>query len=148
MPDTALPGFTHPHAQRLAAFWTHLRLTVTLEQKDQVGLAYLSHVLAFGDDVAERLTREADLEIQHQVGRRQGGWQSDPYTPDLKAFWERVREIFPGTYSQEDISFLVEKGGLEGVFEFLWQLEPWPLDPDLHRSSVLWKLMLNALAYK
>ena len=107
-------------AQRLSDLWFSQQKTATVEQKDAVGLAYISKVLGLGDDAAQRFARD-DRNVYHQVGMRQGG--ADHYTPDLAGFWAKMREFFPGTYTDEDISFLVEKGGVGATWHFLWRLE-------------------------
>ena len=138
---------TNPHqykderSQRLSDLWFSQRETATVEQKNEVGLAYISKVLGLGDDTARRYAR-GDRNIYHQVGMRQGG--AENYTSDLAGFWARVQTLFPGIYSDEDISFLVAQGGVEATWHLQWQLEI----PLAEESPVLRALSINAHAYK
>ncbi len=140
-PKTNPHRYNNERAQRLSDLWFSQQATATVEQKNEVGLAYISKVLGLGDDVAQRFA-QGDQIVYDQVGMRQGG--ADVYTPDLKGFWARVQEIFPGIYSDEDISFLVERGGVEATWHFQWQLEI----PLAEESPVLQALSINAHAYK
>jgi hypothetical protein len=140
-PEKNLSKYKNKHAQRLSDFWFSQRKSATVEQKNKVGLAYISKVLGLGDDVAQLFT-EKDQDVYHRVGMRQGGVEA--YTPDLVGFWAKVRELFPEAYGDKDMRFLVEYGGIEAVREFLFQLEV-PLAED---SPILKDLSANAHAYK
>jgi len=138
---------TNPHQfkdecfQRFSDLWFSQRETATVEQKNAVGLAHISKVLGLGDDVAQRFAR-GDQNACHQVGMRQGG--VDHYMSDLESFWAKMRELFPGTYTNEDIFFLVKQGGVGAALHFQWQLEI----PLAEESPVLRALSINAHAYK
>jgi len=127
--------------QRLSDFWFSQRETATVEQKNGVGLAYISNVLELGDAAAQRFAL-GDQSVYHQVGMRQGGAES--CKPDLKSFWTKIQELFPGAYTDEDIFFLVEQGGVETIWHFQWQLEI----PLAEESPILKALSINAHAYK
>ena len=129
------------HVQQLSDLWFSQRATATVEQKNKVGLAYISKVLGLGDNAARRFA-QGDMNIIHQVGMRQGG--AENYNPDLAGFWTRVQEILPEIHSNEDISFLVERGGVQATWHFLWQLEI----PLAEESPVLKALSINAHVYK
>ena len=132
--------YSDERAQRFSDLWLSQRETATVEQKNEVGLVYISKVLGFGDDVAQRFAR-GDSDAYHQVGMRQGG--ADSYTPDLVGFWEKVRELFPGTYTDEDISFLTQQCCV-ATWHLMWQLEI----PLAEESPVLQALSTNAHSYK
>lgn len=140
-PKRNLLRYRDEHMQRLSDLWFSQRATAAVEQKNAVGLAYISHVLGLGDDAARRFA-EGDRNVDHQVGLRHAG--SERYTADLEKFWAQVREIFPGVYTDDDVSFLVEHGGVEATWSFQGQLEI-PLAED---SPVLRALLVNAHAYK
>ena len=129
------------HAQWLSDIWFSQRETATIEQKNEVGLAYISKVLGLGDNIAQRFA-QGNESAYCLVGMRQGGAES--YTPDFEGFWARVRELFPGVYSDEDISLLTEQGGVEAAWHFQWQLEI----PLAEKSPVLRALAINAHIYK
>jgi len=103
------------HAQQLSDTWFSQRGTATIEQKNQVGLAYISKVLGLGDHVAQRFA-QGNENAESLVGMRQGG--AEAYTPDFESFWMRVRKIFPGVYSDEDISFFRRRGWRRGNMAF------------------------------
>lgn len=156
-------------AQHFSDTWLRQGSTATAEQKDGVGLAYISKILGLGDEAAQQFARRvaghdadpqafcrvgrayilkilglgarSESDIYHRVGMRQGGAES--YDSDLEAFWEEVQSIFPDSYSEADITFLVEQGGKEATTHLLWQLE-WPLA----NSPVLRALSINAHGYK
>lgn len=133
--------FDDERAQRLSDLWFSQRETATVEQKDKVGLLYISRVLNLGDEVAKRFA-EGDHAVYNQVGLREGGAIS--YQPDLQGFWSEMCEVFPNTYSEEDINFLVEQGGVKAAWHLQWQLEI----PLAEESPVLRSLAVNAHAYK
>lgn len=139
---------TNPHryederAQRLSDLWFSQRETATVEQKDKVGLAFISHALGLGDGIAKRFA-ESDTGVYHEVGMQQAhGCQGS--NTNLLGFWERVREIFPGAYSDGDITYLSQKSGVEVAFHLLWQLEI----PLAEESPILRSLARNTHAYK
>jgi len=129
------------HAQWLSDIWFSQRKTATIEQKDEVGLAYISKVLGLGDNIAQRFA-QGDETADYLVGIRQGG--AETYMPDFDGFWARVRKLFPGIYSDEDISLLTEQGGVEATWHLQWQLEI----PLAEKSPVLRALAINAHIYK
>lgn len=117
--------------------WASLK--ASLEQRDEIGLAYISMILALGEESARRFS-EGDVGAYHQVGLRQGCVID--YRPDLGGYWHRVNNIFPGLHNGEDIEFLVE-GKEAAVRVFQWQIAP------MGRGSlVLRRLWVNAHAYK
>lgn len=140
-PKTNLRQYNDERTQSFSDLWFSQRATATVEQKNKIGLAYISKVLGLGDDVAWRFA-QGDQGAYHQVGMRQGGGEN--YAPDLAGFWTRVQEIFPGIYNGDDISFLVEQGGVEATWHFQWQLEI----PLAEESPVLKALSVNAHVYK
>lgn len=129
-----------PRLQRFSDLWFSQQRTASVDQKDRVGIAYISNILVLGDEVARRFA-EGDHDVYDRVGRRQGGLER--FKPDLYGFWRKMGEIFPGIYTEEEVVFLVQEGmGIASLFK--WQLEI-PLAED---SSLLERLVHNAHAYK
>jgi len=127
-----------PRAQRLYNIWFSQCSTATVEQKDKVGLAYIIQYLGFDEQTAQAFT-SGDGSARHAIGMKQSNL---PYT-NLAEFWNRIREIFPNTYTDEDIAFLTE-GGPAAICTFLNSIEiamAWD-------SEVLKALAINAHAYK
>jgi hypothetical protein len=127
-------------AQRFSDLWFSQRETATVKQKDKVGLVFISKVLGLGDEIAQRFAR-GDREVYRMVGEKQSALPTDI---DFSDFWQEIREIFPNTYTDEDIDFLVKKGGIDAVLYFLWQLEL----SLAEESQILRSLWINAHVYK
>lgn len=131
--------FDDPRAQRFSDLWFSQRRTATIEQKDQVGFAYIRDVLQLEEEVAARFATN-DWGAWAEVGLKQSGIPP----VDTTNFWARVREIFPDTYGDEDIKFLTQKGRIMAVSHLLEQLEVQLAE----ESPVLHALAVNAHAYK
>lgn len=131
--------FKDRNAQRLSDLWFSQRKTASTDQKDKVGLAYISDVLGLGEEIARGFA-EGDERAFHAVGMKQAAI----HPADTSKFWEKVRQIFPEIYAEEDIKFLIRDGNIGAVLHFLWQIEV----PLAEESSVLHQLSINAHAYK
>lgn len=138
-PKTNLNKFKDPLAQRLSDLWFNQMSSASVEQKDRVGLAYISKFLGLGEEVARKFTEE-DPDAWHQVGLKQS---AVPQT-DATDFWREVSQIFPDTYSEDDIGFLIKDGGVAGVLQYIGQLEI----PLAWESPILRSLSINAHSYK
>lgn len=132
--------FNDPRTQKFSDLWFLQRETATVEQKDRVGLAYISKVLGLGSEVARRFAR-GDREANHQVGIKQSGV---PLKTGTSAFWQEMREVFPDVYTDEDAVLLTSEHGIFAVSHFIWQLEI----SFAETSPVLHDLSINAHAYK
>ncbi|KPJ71349.1 hypothetical protein AMJ50_02565 [Parcubacteria bacterium DG_74_3] len=132
--------FEDKRAQHFSDLWFSQRKTATVKQKDKVGLAFISKVLGLGDEIAQGFAR-GDREAHLAVGERQSAL---PTNIDLSDFWQEAKEIFPNTYTNEDMAFLAKKGGIDAVLCFLWQLEV----PLAEESPILRSLSINAHIYK
>lgn len=82
--------------------WFFKRKTSTLDQKDAVGMAYIEFALGLGNEVAEKF-KNKDIEAYELVKKTQA---DPPEDIDLRPFWKEIQKIFPGIYSDIDISFL------------------------------------------
>lgn len=132
--------FEDERAQRFSDLWFSQRKIAAVEQKDKVGLAYISKVLGLGDEVVQRFA-QGDRHAYHKVGMKQS---AIPTGTDTSEFWKEVGTIFSNVYTDGDIDFLVKEGGIAAVLHFLWQLEV----PLAEESPVLGALAVNAHAYK
>jgi len=132
--------FEEERAQHFSDLWFSQRKTAAVEQKDRVGLAFISKVLGLGDEIAQRFA-QGDRGAYPIVGEKQSAL---PTNIDFSDFWREVREIFPGDYTDEDIDFLAKKGDIDAALHFLWQLEL----PLAEESPILRSLSINAHAYK
>jgi len=132
--------FPDPRAQRLSDLWFSQRENTTVEQKNKVGLVFISKFLGLGDETAQRFTQN-DSAAYHEVGMKQA---AIPVDADTQGFWQEVREIFPTSYQNNDIAFLADECGIQGVLHFLWQIET----PLAEQSPILRMLAQNAHVYK
>ena len=75
--------FKDKRAQYFSDLWFSQRKTATVEQKNRVGLAYISKALGLGDEIAQKFA-QGDYQAYHIVGTT----QSELPTIDFFAFWE------------------------------------------------------------
>jgi len=129
-----------PIAQTLSDRWFLLRDSATVDQKNEVGIAYISKLLGLGDEVARRFA-QGGHGAYHEVGMKQA---AVPHDSDVTAFWQEMQNIFPNLHTEGEMRFLVGLCGIEGVFHFLWQIE----EPLKEESPVLRALSINAHVYK
>lgn len=132
--------FEDEREQRLSDLWFSQMTTASIGQKGRVGLAFIAKFLGLGDDVAEKFAK-GDDRAYHAVGLKQSAITS---ATDTSQFWEEIQRVFPEDYSDEDIEFLIRKGGVSAVLHLLWQLEI----PLAEESPVLRSLARNAHAYR
>lgn len=144
MPQVTVGHFNDPRAQQFVDMWVSRSETATSEHKDRVGVAYISHVMGLGDEIAERFA-QYDGSVWGRVGLRQSWSPDDPFERDLRGFWENINEIFPGLHTEEDIAYLVDPGEWFAAFEFLFEMSRFDVGA---LSSVLQRLLTNAHAYK
>lgn len=132
--------FEDQRAQRLSDQWFSSSKSTSVEQKDRIGKAYISKYLGLGDDTARQFM-EGDENAWHAVGMKQAGIPEDA---DASAFWQEVQSISPGIHTKEDVEFLINESGVDGVFYFLDQIDP----IGRTESPVMRKLNVNADVYK
>lgn len=130
-------------AEMLTLWWRHLREQIPAATKDQIGMEYLMKVLRVDEETALAFV-ERDLLASQVVGMRQAG--VDKYEPDLEDFWRTAKKLIPEVFtSEEELQFLVEKGGATAVNTLLCELQGHPLSTE---SEVLGRISINAHTYK
>ena len=139
-PKSNLCSFEDKRAQLFSDLWFSQRKTATVEQKDKVGLVFISKALDLGDEIAQKFA-QGDHGTYRAVGEKQS---AIPTNTDLSGFWQKVKEIFPGVYTNEDMSFLIKEGGIDAVLHFVRQIEVTLAE----ESPILRSLATNAHAYK
>lgn len=129
-----------PKIRYFSDLWFFQRTTARIEQKEQVGLAYISKYLGLNDKVARAFvskTKEgrrayyaigiARLQMRktNPFFFRKSTARNHPkyFRPNIAEFWQKVREIFPDSYRKEDIEFLSELSFM-AVENFMLYLEP------------------------
>ncbi len=129
-------------AEYFLEFWPKQTLKSTREQKDQLGVSYMKHVLGLDDKTIKAFLND-DNKSHSLVGNKQAN--TIQTKNDYESFWKDVSEIFEGDYSEDDVKFLSEQKkdcviSMLNTFNF-----------DLtvtNYSPVLEKLSINAHAYK
>ena len=140
-PEQNLMNLNDERAQQLSNLWWSQGKKAKVGQKNKVGIAYMSRILGIDSEVVRRFIKGDDYEAWRAVGMKQSGVPSDT---DSSEFWNEVQNIFPGLHNESDRKFLIEEGGVVGIFHFMFQL-----DPILNEESpVMRKLNSNAHAYK
>jgi hypothetical protein len=124
-------------AQLFSYMWSAQCASATIDEKNRIGIAYVTHFLGLGEETAKRFA-QGDFDACHEVGMKQGGLK--PSEDNLRDFWEEMRKLFPSSYTNEDIEYLVHGGGISAVLHFLFQLGG--------TSPVLHALLVNAHVYK
>jgi len=123
---------------RFLKLWDYQKRTATVEQKNQIGMLYLLHVLKVDEKTARDFINE-DEKAYHKVGMKQSAM---PWDTNRK-FWEEVSKIFPRAYTEEDIEWLSANGAMGPITLLCSLWEDYPSD-----SSVLERLKINAHVYK
>jgi hypothetical protein len=94
--------FKEPTLRFFSNLWFYQRKTASASQKDSVGIAYIAFALGLGKEVAEKF-KNGDIKAYEIVKEIQA---DPPEDADFRPFWEEVQRIFPGIYSDIDISCL------------------------------------------
>lgn len=136
VPKKNMHRFENERIQHFSDLWFSQRKTASAEQKNKVGLAYVSRALGLGDEIAQKF---AQGEATHEVGLA----QSSIPRLDLLPFWQEVQKIFPDTYTDDDVEFLSFYSA-EAVLHLVWQLDVIFAED----SPILRSLHINAHAYK
>jgi|GEM_PF-6421104 hypothetical protein len=122
--------------------WTQQCHSATPEQKREIALAYLFHVLGLEWTLIYQF-EEGLAEAQSRIGTFQGAGLEQPTPETLRYFWNKIREIFPDKYTESDVAFLAEQGKFDAVFGMLFYLNfKGPICPLLNN------IIISAHAYK
>lgn len=136
-------------AESLRLGWETLGPILSVETLDEIGKLYMQLCLGLTDEEVEKFL-DGDSEIYHRVGLMQGG--VIPYEPNLSRFWACVSELTFITFVKHNFTFLADRGGIAGVWVFLFTIDPprWSaLGPRIcYRSPILGRLSTNAHVYK
>lgn len=87
--------------------WWKLGGSTPVEERDQVGIAYISTYLDLGEEVAESFSK-LSLNAFSVVGKAQREFKQE----DTNPFWSRIYELFPDLHMQEEFDFLTTGSGL------------------------------------
>ncbi len=119
---------------------------VSVETKDQIGKLYISKALNLGDDIANAFIL-GDSTAYHEVGIVQSGIPDNQEA--VSNFWNSVNPLLPEQYPLNVVQWLIEPGGIDGIFTFILLLNSQHNEiADNHFSHVLHDLHVNAHAYK
>lgn len=137
---------------------TKERKKPTIEQKNKVGLVFITKILGLGDEIANKFAEIAkrykpyalnggldqyDLEITHKVGIK---LSAIPANIECCDFWQEIENVFPGYNLDYDLP-LLRTHGIDRVLEFIFYLMGpwWVIFPD---SPILRLLRVTGHAYK
>ncbi len=140
MSEEALTENDRSKLREMFELWNSQKETASVEQKNKAGIAFITKILNLDKETALKFV-QGDQEAYQEVGKAQSGI---PRNRETSEFWEKVNEIFPEQYDEEDIQFLKEKTSAFQVSNFLFRLDE-PLNED---SPVLRILNRNAHAFK
>ena len=127
-------------AQYFSDLWFNQALDLTDAQQDNLGKAYLKHVLGVdGKTIREYVERKGNAE--NIIGIKMAGKDRKN---DYSAYWKEVSKITPGTYSSKDLEWLTENAGDWGAYDFLLTIKSHHLRP----SSLLEQMSITAHVFK
>lgn len=88
--------------------WWKLGESTPIEERDQVGRAYVSDYLELGEEVADSFSK-LSLNAFSLVGAA----QREPKQEDTSPFWDRICELFPTLHTPEEINYLTSGNRLD-----------------------------------
>jgi len=103
--------------------WTEQGLSLSSEQKDEIGRVYLRDVIGADDETIEGFVGDlkgSDYDASRFVMLRQN--LVEPSKGDYSKFWRKVSEIDAGTYTPKELSWLIDEAGWVGSLVFLDKL--------------------------
>lgn len=128
-------GFIH--------LWEKQDGELNAEQKDQLGRAYLKHILGTEEKTIDAFLQD-DKKAAHFIGMKQSG--VGDRKSDYTAFWKEVAQVTPDAYSEKELSWLIAESLDEGAFMLLLRVDN-PKAP-FGESPLINKIRVNAHAYK
>ncbi|MFH1401269.1 MAG: hypothetical protein ABIH41_07170 [Nanoarchaeota archaeon] len=125
----------------LVSVWDGQYSTVEEQVKDAIGKAYLEHVVGLDGATIDAFV-QGEFAAQESVGQVHAGLSAG--RGDYSAFWQRVAQMVPAVYDDEDILWLAQRGESAAIHRMLFAL-----DPPLKKSSrVIHAVHVNAHVYK
>ena len=131
-------------ANNFFSLWREQKKTMTSEQKESIGQAYLKHGIGVDDEKIDDFLRGRNT-ASYAIGMRQGGVEQSKN--DLAAFWKDVISVTPNCYSPDDVSWLCGKGGSIALYSMLLTIDP-PWEMHNNSSALIGKIHRNACIYK
>lgn len=123
--------------------WKEQGRTLTIKQKDEIGIAYLKHIIGADDATINAFLDEDNLKEHNNatyvIGMMMAG--VNPCKHDIKSFWQAMDKIGV-EYSKEDLEFLLEKDGGSGALTMTFNISL------AGRSHVQYLIDITAHAYK
>lgn len=119
-----------------ANLWQKKGTKISVSQKDEIGLAYLEHILGENKESIEQFLANK-FETTHLIGIKQA--QLSTYKNDRTSFWQRVNEILGGIHSDADIEWLKSN---KAEYHILLHID------QSQFSGLIRKIHNNAIPYK
>lgn len=111
--------------------WWRIGESTPIEERDQVGIAYISTYLDLGEEVAEAFSK-LSMNAFSLVGQAQR--QLTQESTDL--FWDRICELLPNLHTPEEIAYLTSGDSLTKrncVLRFMKTFEAFDLTQEPSR---------------
>ena len=131
-------------AKYFLGIWHEQKKTLTIEQKDKIGRAYLKYGVGVDDATIDDFLHNK-FNASHSIGMRQAA--IDEGKNDLDSFWKDVASITPESYSGDDITWLITKGRSIALYQMCLIIDP-PWEIKSNGSALIGKIHTNAIAYK
>lgn len=122
--------------EKITKKWKIQNKEMSFEEQDEIALLYMSMVLNFEDDIIKSFMN-GNPSAFHKVGVRQHNRVD--YISNLKGFWKKMQEMFSNMLSDDDVNFLVDRGGREAVWVFCLNCLSGPIINLLRRNADLYK---------
>ncbi|GEM_PF-6570080 len=120
--------------------WRKKGAEISVVQKDEIGLAYLEHILGENKESIEQFLA-GKFETTHLIGIKQA--QVGTYKNDRDSFWTKVNETLKGIHSKTDIEWLKAN---KAEYHLLLHIDHNPSEKN--SSGLIGKIHNNAIAYK
>lgn len=140
------PGDQIAQAQMYCERWKDLPKILTTRQKDDVGIAYLKHVIG-ADDRTIDLFFADDSGAKDFIGLRQSADGESTRRHNYQQFWDTIARICPQVHSAEEIEWLKQFSDIYGIWRFTSLIDYGDCSP-LGLSKTLNAIKVNAHLYK
>lgn len=131
----------NPRDQRIRDQWCALVSQATSEQKDLLAITFFTKILGAEPEVVKDL-RDLGITQSREIGPLFSGTNPNA---DQRGFWQEVKVIFPGLFSEEELDYLAA-GPPHSPWLFLLGFKDWGL--ERFPSLVLNQLINLSIAYK
>lgn len=141
------PG--HDKVEYLYNLWLKQCGSLSSEQKDEIGYAYLEHIIGADEPTihafmqGDKQKRSLEhLKAYRFIAMRQGN--AEPRKDDYESFWKEVNKVAPNVHSEDDLKWLIGVRDILSVYTMMSLID----EILKEESDVIKKININAHAYK